>query len=759
MTRPRIRAEVRGIVQGVGFRPFVYSLARSLALGGLVRNTSFGALLEVEGPVESLDRFFSDLEAKAPPLAWITRVDRVEIPTLDQAEFVITHSEAQADRTALISPDVAVCDDCLRELLDPSDRRFRYPFINCTNCGPRYTIIADLPYDRDKTSMRVFPMCPDCRREYEDPVDRRFHAQPNACPACGPRVYLTDDRGLVLEEADPIRSAAGLLGAGKIVAVKGLGGFHLAVDACDEAAVRRLRARKRREEKPLAVMSPDLHRICSYALVPPDEARTLAAIQRPITLLEKKQPFPLAEAVAPDNKLIGAMLPYTPLHHLLLAGFTALVMTSGNLAEEPIARDNREALDRLSGIADFFLMHDRDILARADDSVVRVRRGRASQIRRSRGFAPAPVFLPENLPSVLAAGGEMKNTVCLTKDDRAFVSQHIGDLENLITLDLFERTIENLKRLLDATPLALAHDLHPDYLSTKWAEDQTGLELIGVQHHHAHIAGVMAENHLPGPVLGVSCDGAGLGTDGCIWGGETLLVRYENFERLGHLDYVAMPGGAAAIREPWRMAVAYLEEAFGGEIDHLDLDFLSRRPVEQLGLLRQVIKKKIKSPLTSSLGRLFDAVAALAGLRDRVGFEGQAALMLEMRRPAGEFEPYPFDLEEKNGLTIIKHQPLVRAVVRDVGAGLAVEEISGRFHAGVSRIFHEAVLRAVRKTGLKTVCLSGGCFQNRVLSEGLMTALESSGLKVYTGYQVPVNDGGLSLGQAACAAKIMAKRK
>ena len=753
MNTRRVRAEIRGIVQGVGFRPFVFSLAQSLSLGGWVQNTSYGALLEVEGGSRALDRFFIDLEAQAPPLAWITRVDREEIPALDQDEFLIAHSAAQNDRTALISPDVTVCPDCLREMFDPGDRRFRYPFINCTNCGPRYTIIADVPYDREKTSMRAFPMCPDCQREYDDPADRRFHAQPNACPVCGPRVFLLDSQGNGIEQSDPVRAAAELLRQGRILAVKGLGGFHLAADASNDQAIRRLRDLKRREEKPLAVMSPDLETIKTYALASTEEARTLDSIQRPIVLLEKRRPFILAESVAPANKFIGAMLPYTPLHYLLFEGFTALVMTSGNLSEEPIVRGNQEALERLAGIADYFLMHDREILVRADDSVVRVDQGQAARIRRSRGFAPAPVFLSKSLPPILAAGGELKNTICLTKDDRAFISQHIGDLENPAALDYFEQTIEHLTRILDIEPEILAYDLHPEYLSTKWALDRTGIELVGIQHHHAHITAVMAEHHLDGPVIGLSCDGTGYGPDGCVWGGEVMAVEYHRYDRLGRLEYAVLPGGAAAIREPWRMAVSYIENAFGVEADGLDLEFLNRRSAGQLDLLRQVIRKQIKSPLTSSLGRLFDAAAALAGLRDKVAFEGQAAMMLEMAHPAGgRFEPYPVEVVEERGILIIRHQDLIRALVRDAREGIDPGIISGRFHAGIIRALSQAAVRVSQKTGIRTACLSGGCFQNRILTMGLTEALEMSGLTVFTGRQAPVNDGGLSLGQAACAA-------
>ena len=513
-------------------------------------------------------------------------------------------------------------------MFDPIDRRYRYPFINCTNCGPRYTIIYDVPYDRAQTSMKVFAMCPECEAEYHDPINRRFHAQPNACPICGPRVSLLDELGQPVATQEAVRSAAELLRQGLILAVKGLGGFHLAVDATNEQAVRRLRSRKQREEKPLAVMSPDLEAIRTFARITEADLAALSSIQRPIVLLEARRPSALAPSVAPDNKYIGAMLPYTPLHYLLLKGFQALVMTSGNLSEEPIAIDNDEALIRLAGIADYFLVHNRDIYLRSDDSVVRAARSGMVQIRRSRGFVPVPIFLKGHLPPVLAVGGEMKSTVCLTKDDRAFVSQHIGDLENLQTLDFFELTMAHLRRILDIEPVAVALDLHPDYLSSKWALAQSELPWVKVQHHHAHVVSAMAEHHLEGQVIGVACDGTGYGDDGQIWGGEILVADEKEYRRAGRLDYVVLPGGAAAIREPWRMALSWLESSFGNETAGLDLGMLSRQDPDKLNLVRQVITRRIGSSLTSSLGRLFDAAAALVGLRDRVAFEGQAAMML-----------------------------------------------------------------------------------------------------------------------------------
>ena len=758
MDRRRIKAEVTGIVQGVGFRPFVYQLAGHHDLGGFVRNTSHGALLEVEGESGRVESFLESLQSQAPPLAVITQIHVSPLPLAGHSAFSIKHSKVLPGRNTLISPDVAVCEDCLREMFDPSDRRYRYPFINCTNCGPRYTIIMDVPYDRPYTSMRDFSMCPDCAAEYDNPADRRFHAQPNACPVCGPRVELADADGVPLPADDPIQEAAERLKQGRIVAVKGLGGFHLAVDAYNGEAVARLRQRKRREEKPLAVMAPDVAAIEAFAEVSTGEAAALSSMQRPIVLLTARRPSPLAPAVAPDNKYVGAFLPYTPLHYLLLEGLRALVMTSGNLTDEPIAIDNDEAVRRLAGIADYFLLHNRDIYLRSDDSVVRVEGRGLSQIRRSRGFVPTPIFLKQGLPEVLAVGGELKNTVCLTKGDRAFISQHIGDLENLSTLEFFELTIDHLKRVLDIRPRIIAYDLHPDYLSTQWARQQTGVEIIGIQHHHAHVVGVMAEHGLDGPVIGLACDGTGYGRDGQIWGGEILLADYDRFDRRGRLEYLPLPGAAAAIREPWRMAVSALMHAYGHDLDGLDLDLLSRQDPGRLDLLKQVIEKRVGSPLTSSLGRLFDAVAALIGLRDRVAFEGQAAMMLEMLCPDGPPDPYPMDpypveTAEAGGVWIIRPAAVIRGVVDDLREGRPGALISARFHAWTIQAFSEAAARISRETGVRTAVLSGGCFQNKILARGLFRSLEGRGLDVYTQNLAPVNDGGLSLGQAVSAGR------
>ncbi len=743
---------VNGIVQGVGFRPFIYQLARRHGLTGEVANTPTGVAIHVEGPAERLNAFQHEISANPPPLALVIEV--VSRPEAPQActEFRIVHSRANAAMATLISPDVAVCDDCLRELFDPADRRYRYPFINCTNCGPRYTIIEDIPYDRPATSMRHFPMCAACRAEYDDPLDRRFHAQPNACPACGPQVRLLDADRREIEAADPVAAAADRLRRGLIVAMKGLGGYHLAVDALDAAAVTRLRSRKLREEKPFAVMSPELDAVRCYAQVAPEDGALLRSIQRPIVLLPKREPGPLAEAVAPRNPFVGAMLPYTPLHHLLLReGFVALVMTSGNRSEEPIAIDNDDAFERLAGVADCFLVHDRDIYLRADDSVVRRSAGSTRFLRRSRGYVPVPVFLKDELPPILACGAELKNTVCLTRGRQAFVSQHIGDLENLATYEFFQKTIAHLQRILEVRPELIACDLHPDYLSTRWADEQAGIPKVRVQHHHAHVVSCLAEHRIDGPVVGISCDGTGYGPDGAVWGGEILVADAAGFERAAHIAYVPMPGSAAAIREPWRMAVSYLHDAFAEELRELDLPVLREAGRDRVRVALEMIARRFNSPPTSSLGRLFDGVAALAGLRSRVTFEGQAAMELEMAAGDGDGEAYPYAWEDGQPARILP-APIIRAVVEDVLKGAPAGVVSARFHATLVRLFGELAEAVGRRRGLQRAALSGGVFQNGRLLTGLTAELERRGFEVYSHRLVPTNDGGIALGQAVVAA-------
>ena len=664
-----IRLEVNGIVQGVGFRPFVYNLARQYQLKGEVANTSSGVSIHIEGPPEQIRSFERDLAEKSPPLAYVVEISSRPESVKKYSDFRIVKSKDQLLMSTLISPDVSICKDCLRELFDPGNRRYLYPFINCTNCGPRYTIIDDIPYDRPRTSMRHFKMCAACQAEYDDPTDRRFHAQPNACAACGPQVSLYDNRRKSVDAVDPIQKAAEFIRQGKIVAVKGLGGYHLAADAENSEAVIRLRNRKMREEKPFAVMSEDLQRIRQFARIGPEAQKLLTSIQRPIVLLPKKIPGPIAEEVAPRNRYWGVMLPYTPLHYLLLKhGFTALVMTSANLSEEPIAIDNDDAFARLADIADYFLIHNRQIYLRSDDSIVRNTAGQTRYIRRSRGFVPIPLFLNRTVPPILACGAELKNTICITKGDKAFLSQHIGDLENMDTLDFFKQTVAHLQRILEVRPEIIACDMHPDYLSSQYAAEQQGIRKVEVQHHHAHIVSCMAENKLEGAVIGLSFDGTGYGSDGSIWGGEVLIAEARQFKRAAHLAYVRMPGSAAAIKQPWRMAVSYLYDAFGENFRELDLPILKQIEAPKLKVVAEMILKGVNSPQTSSLGRLFDGVAAIAGIRHRVNFEGQAAMELEMLAVGDARSIYDYQWTSGDPIKILP-APIIRGVVKDVQDG------------------------------------------------------------------------------------------
>jgi hydrogenase maturation protein HypF len=751
----RAKATINGIVQGVGFRPFIYQLAKKRGLGGYIANTSTGVDIEVEGGPEEIEAFFQEIHLRKPPLARIVQVERQYLPPQRYRDFVIKESQAQAQPSTLISPDVSVCEDCLREMNDPGDRRYRYPFINCTNCGPRYTIIKDIPYDRDKTSMASFSMCEACWKEYEDPLDRRFHAQPNACWECGPTVCLHECTGKPINGVDPISEARKLLKSGRILAIKGLGGFHLAVDATDGKAVGRLRERKNREEKPLALMSPSIEKISEYAHVSSLEAHLLQSPERPIVLLRKKDGNAIASQVAPRNCFFGVMLPYTPLHSLILQeGFLALVMTSGNISQEPIAVENEEAFGRLSGIADYFLVHNRDIYLRNDDSVARVLGGRVRMIRRSRGFVPVPIALDRGIRPTLACGPFLANTVCLAKGRNAFLSQHVGDLENLETLESFERTIEHLKSVLHIDPQVIAYDLHPDYLSTQYAISQRGTRRIGVQHHHAHIASCMAEHGISGPVIGLAMDGTGYGTDGTMWGGEILVVDFGRFERVGHFQTVPLPGGEAAIHEPWRMALVYLHRAFGKDLLHLPIEFVGRLDLKKATIILAMIERGFNCPQTSSCGRLFDGVSALLGLRDRASYRGQAAVELEMEMGPGEGY-YPAAIEEEKSGMIIPYGPIIQGVVTDLIEGLSGGTISRRFHNSLVRVFVDACIELRDRRTLNKVVLSGGVFQNAFLLGQLERTLEDLGFEVYSHSSVPTNDGGISLGQAVVANAIL----
>jgi hydrogenase maturation protein HypF len=749
------RISVRGVVQGVGFRPFVYRLAQEHDLKGWVRNTSGSVEIEVEGDEETVHNFLSDLEAKAPPMARIENVEVTFSPLKGYTEFQIGESLSREGQYQLVSPDIATCEECKTEIFSSTDRRFRYPFTNCTNCGPRFTIIEDIPYDRPKTTMRQFQMCPQCQREYDDPLDRRFHAQPNACPQCGPSLELVDGKGKPLEAEDVIKTASQLLKEGKILALKGLGGFQLACDATSEVAVNRLRTRKRRRSKPLAVMIATIEEIEKHCLVSAEEKRLLESPQCPIVLLRWKHGSSISPAVAPNLKYLGVMLPYTPLHHLLLKEVgLPLVMTSGNLSEEPIAKDNDEVLTRLKGIADYFLVHNRDIYARYDDSVCMVE-GRPQVIRRARGYAPYPILLPFKSKQILACGAELKNTFCLTKDEHGFLSQHIGDMENEETLGHFENTIELYRKLFRVEPEIIAYDMHPEYLATKYALQagtEQGLSLVPVQHHHAHIVSCLVENKVNGPVIGVAFDGTGYGTDSTIWGGEFLLADFSSFRRVGHLEYVPLVGGEAAIRKPYRMALSYLYFLLGEDFFLEGLPLSQLNPAE-LDIIKQQLRRKVNSPLTSSAGRLFDAVSALAGVRGEIDYEAQAAIELEMLAPdeVEESESYPFSIVEEGGMRVVKLKELFSAIVWDVRNQTPVPIISLQFHNTVARIIAEMCKLVAKETGINQVALSGGVFQNRRLLRLTTSALQREGFSVLTHRLVPCNDGGISLGQAVIA--------
>jgi hydrogenase maturation protein HypF len=747
---------VEGVVQGVGFRPFVYGLAVKNGLAGFVLNDSAGVTIELEGEPPALERFLTYLREQPPPLARIENVDCRPIPLKGEAAFNIVGSQGEDEHSVLLSPDTPTCDDCLKELFDPSDRRYHYPFINCTNCGPRFTIIKDVPYDRERTTMVVFEMCGDCAREFHDPADRRFHAQPNACPQCGPQVRLLDAHGHETLDGDPIFHAAQLLRQGAVLAVKGLGGYHLACNALDDNAVKRLRAKKHREDKPFAVMAGNLNAVKQLCLVSNEEEIMLRSRQRPIVLLRKREKIQIADAVAPAHRHLGLMLPYTPLHYLLLADADVpLVMTSGNLSEEPIAYKDDDALSRLGMIADCFLVHDREIHMRCDDSVARTIGKQQSLIRRARGYMPQPISMAVPfVQPVLACGAHLKNTFCLGKGRRAFMSHHIGDLENYETLNSFVNTIEHCKNLFDIEPSVIAHDLHPQYLSTKYALGVDGLTKIGVQHHHAHIASCMAEHGLEGPVIGVAFDGLGYGGDGTIWGGEFLLARLSGYERRAHLRAVPLAGGDRAIREPWRMAVSYLREAFGTDPISLGLPGWDVIPEKKIEIVTSMMQRGLNTIPTSSCGRLFDAVASIMGLRHEANYEGQAAIELEMAVLEGISESYPFEIGA-NSPWEIDMRPAIERFVQEVQTKFSVGLMAAKFHNTVAAVIIEVCRRLRETDGLSLVCLSGGTFQNVYLLEQLVPALRDHGFAVYINRKVPTNDGGIALGQAAVANAIM----
>ncbi len=789
----RTRIHITGTVQGVGFRPFIYNLAKKYHLTGFCLNDSRGILIEVQG--EMIDKFIQEIKASPPPLSKIEKLtSQVLTGKETYKNFSIRQSiplSYQKDITT-ISPDIALCQDCFRELFDQKDRRYLYPFINCTNCGPRYSIIKDIPYDRSTTTMAPFVMCGACENEYYDPMSRRFHAQPNACPQCGPRVWLAGHGKKLTIHQDvinypAIRNAKKLLREGAILAIKGLGGFHLTCDATNHDAVKKLRERKRRYQKPFALMVPDIETLRHLCSVSEEERILLEGRIRPIVILEKVSNNQISKAVAPNNNALGVMLPYTPLHHLLFhldeIPFPALVMTSGNRSEEPIVISNDEAVERLSSLADFFLLHDRDIYMRVDDSVVRMHtspivpgpisatpngkseirnlKSETQIIRRARGFTPEPIDLTEETGEILACGAELKNTFCLTKGKKAILSQHIGDLHNYDTLEFFQESLNNLKNTFWVNPTTVAHDLHPDYMSTRFAFDYAAqasipdTSIVPVQHHHAHIVSCMAEHSLDREVIGVAFDGTGYGLDGNMWGGEFLIVTRSSFLRKAHLQYIPMPGADKAIKEPWRMAIAYLYHTFRDKVFAALPSFFERFQPKDVDTIVTMIRNSINSPLTSSTGRLFDAVSSLLGIRDRITFEGEAAIELEMiAHCCDKQEPdvYPFEIIFENPL-VINLNPFIQSLVENFRNGVGISVISYNFHYTLAVTILEVSRILEKQCGIRDIVLSGGVFQNKLLLTMAVELLQKEGFKVWYHKQIPTNDGGVSLGQAVVAAK------
>jgi len=772
MSIQRIRLIITGQVQGVGFRPFIYCLAREFALTGSVLNAPEGVIIEIQGHPAAIALFEKGLATRLPPLARIVSCDRQEIsPLSEDQEFVILESTQGEGHHVLISPDVATCPDCLADIFDPTNRRHLYPFTNCTNCGPRYTITRSIPYDRATTSMACFPLCPECDQEYRDPLNRRFHAQPNACPACGPHVWLTDSKGeQICPDGQALEATAQALFEGKIVAIKGLGGFHLACDGTSASSVELLKTRKNRWGKPLAIMVPDLETVRSICEVSKEDEVLLTGHIRPIVVMPQKTAAPLAEGLSPDTNFLGIMLPYTPLHHILLRHYSALcapddrlpalVMTSGNLSSEPICLGNREALSRLATIADFFLLHNRDILIRCDDSVVRNNGNHFQFMRRARGYTPGPIFLAEDGPCVLGVGPELKNTLCLTKENQAFVSQHIGDMENLETYDFFKEIALHLQDILQVVPRAVVRDLHPDYLSSRYADESQDIPVFTLQHHFAHIHSVLAENRFQGQALGLALDGTGLGDDTTLWGGELLGVNTLTLEhtRKGRFDHLRLPGGEAAIREPWRIARSMLAD--------LGKDDPGTRPwpwlkeyARQDRFIGQMLDKNINTPVSSSCGRLFDGVAALLGLRLTIAYEGQAAIVLESVQDMSVTTGYTCPVREKDGMLILGTRELFARVVRDWEKGTDPGVISRRFHLGLMHGLTTWAGLGAERSGVRVIGLSGGVMQNRTLSMELPPLLEQQGLTVLIHNHLPPNDGCISLGQAVYGRERLRQQK
>jgi len=767
------RIFVTGTVQGVGFRPHVWRLAHQLNLHGEVFNNSNGVIIILQGLPDNIESFLEQLPTSAPPASRLETIQVTEITSAEPYEdFVISTSQRHWQRSVPISPDLDVCQNCLRELFDPHNRRYLYPFINCTNCGPRFTIITDVPYDRSNTTMRSFKMCPECQQEYDNPVNRRFHAQPNACPVCGPQITLTDGKkiygksGTSEQNEALFKEIAEIFSTGKIIALKSIGGYHLACDARNELAVCRLRQRKYREDKPFAVMFPNLTMVYDFCEVSPEEVELLTSLPHPIVLLTKIREHDLTPSVAPNNHFLGVMLPYTPLHHLIMHYFPQpLVMTSGNLSDEPIAFEDDDALQRLKNIADFFVIHDRPIHLRCDDSVYRIFSKQPYPIRRARGYTPDQISVPVKFDNpVLACGPEQKNTFALAKDQRVILSQHIGDMKNYPVYQAFVKNIAHFEKIFGIYPSIIAYDLHPEYLSTKYAQeiyhspDGNIVQKIGVQHHHAHAVSCMAENGIQEPVIGIILDGTGYGTDGTIWGGEILKVTYSDFERLGYFEPVQMPGAQAAIDNPWQMAVSYLYSTYGTSFRELNLPFLRVIPDDKIKLVVEMLKNHFNSPFTTSCGRLFDGIAALTGLRLSVNYEGQAAVEFEQQVELVADTPgYSLKIQTNSNIFSIVWYKMIQEVVKDIQTTTNISTIAFKFHKGLSEGLFAAACQARNLTGLNSVVLSGGVFMNLFLLEHLQQLLTRDGFTVYTHHKVPANDGGIALGQVVIANAIMKK--
>lgn len=776
----RAKITVKGVVQGVGFRPFVHRLAEEFGLKGSVKNTTVGVIIEVEGNKRNLREFYDEITIRKPPPAQIKEKKIVYQTPRGSRSFIIKESASHQRKEVLISPDIAFCQKCLKELKDNSDRRHKYPFINCTNCGPRFTIIKDLPYDRPLTTMKKFRMCPICQKEYKDISRRRYHAEPNACPRCGPEIKLVKSRKFgresvgsttrseyYLKGLEALEATVQLLKKGNIVAIKGLGGFHFACDATNSVAVKTLRKRKGRPYKPFAIMVSDIETAKKYCLVSQKEEELLLAWQKPIIILKKRKDSRISDLVAPNNNCLGVMLPYTPLHDLLFhsssSSPSALVMTSGNLSDQPIEVSNQEAIDNLSHITDYFLMHNRDIYNRCDDSIVEIFSGDPVLIRRARSYVPSPVELDSPVESILACGAELKNTFCLTKKNYAFVSQYIGDLKDYKTLHYYEKMVGRFEKLFGISPKIIAHDLHPDYLSTQYALNITRrrpkIMRIPVQHHHAHIVSCLVENGVRGKVIGVAFDGIGYGPDGNVWGGEFLVADCRDFRRIGQLKYLPLPGGDRAVEEPWRMAVSLLVEAFGQRIPCIDF---TERWKKKVPIILGMIKKKINSPLTSSMGRFFDGVSSLLGICDVNTYEGQAAMELEsvaedLSASSGNLltQNYRYGIREKEGTFMVEPGSIVKGIVADLQRSVPTSVVAAKFHNSIADIIKDVSLKIKERIGLRRVAFSGGVFQNRLLLGLALRKLTEQGFICYYQRKVPPNDGGISLGQAIVADEIV----